>query len=141
MSTRREADTGPCAVLVDAEGSIVLEAENTVVTEGHCLGHDETNLIRAASARFDAEFLSGCTLYASTEPCAMCACAIYWSNIRRVVFALSEAELREIVGGSESPALALPCREIFARGEHEVVVSGPQLDVQASAVHVGYWGG
>jgi tRNA(Arg) A34 adenosine deaminase TadA len=55
------------ALLVDADGDVVLEAENTVVTGPDCTGHAETNLMRMASGRFSPEFLHGCTLYTSTE--------------------------------------------------------------------------
>jgi len=58
----------------------------------------------------------------------MCAGAIFWGNVRRVVFALSEEDLRGIV--SDKPAiatLAIPCREIFGRGDHTVEVCGPHL--------------
>jgi tRNA(Arg) A34 adenosine deaminase TadA len=128
------------ALLVDAAGNVVVESENTVVTGRDCTGHAETNAIRAASERFDAEFLQGCTLYTSTEPCAMCAGAIFWSNVRRVVFALSENELRRIAGQNpQNATLAIPCREIFARGDHEVEVSGPHLQEQAQTVHEGFW--
>ena len=91
------------ALLVDPTGNLVLEAENTVVTGPDCTGHAETNLMRMASWRFSPEFLHGCTLYTSTEPCAMCAGAIYWGNVQRVVFALSEEELRDIVGRNPEP--------------------------------------
>ena len=128
------------ALLVDAGGNVVVESENTVVTERDCTGHAETNVMRLASGRFSEEFLRGCTLYTSTEPCVMCAGAIYWGNVRQVVFALSEDELRDIVGPDpDIPTLALPCREVFARGEHEVEVSGPHHQEQARAVHEGFW--
>lgn len=64
------------------------EAENTVVTEHDVTGHAELNLVRRASMRFEVETLEGVTLYTSTEPCAMCSSAIYWSGIGRVVYAL-----------------------------------------------------
>jgi tRNA(Arg) A34 adenosine deaminase TadA len=128
------------ALLVDAAGKVVVESENTVVTGRDCTGHAETNVVRVASERFDPEFLQGCTLYTSTEPCAMCAGAIFWANVRRVVFALSEQDLRGIAGGNpENMTLAIPCREIFARGDHKVEVSGPHLRKQARAVHKGFW--
>src|SRR5262245_43929825 len=128
------------ALLVDGDGNTVLEAENTVVTGSDHTGHAETNLMRKASERFDADFLRRCTLYTSTEPCAMCAAAIYFGDVRRVVFALSGAELDEITAGNpEKMRLALACREVFARGEHEVEVSGPHLAKQAREVHAGFW--
>jgi tRNA(Arg) A34 adenosine deaminase TadA len=128
------------ALLVDAAGNIVVESENTVVSGRDCTAHAETNVMRVASERFGPEFLQGCTLYTSTEPCAMCAGAIYWGNVRRVVFALSEEDLRSIAGHNPANAtLAISCRDIFARGEHEVEVSGPRLREQARAVHEGFW--
>ena len=128
------------AVLVDENGDVLLQAENTVTTERDCTGHAETNLVRLASQRYAAEQLARCTLYSSTEPCAMCAGAIHWSGIRRVVFALSEVGLYEIVGPSPEH-LVLACREVFARTQRTVEVSGPsaELDEEARAVHAGFW--
>jgi tRNA(Arg) A34 adenosine deaminase TadA len=128
------------ALLVDEDGNVVLEAENTVLTERDVTGHAETNLMRLASSRFDADFLGTCTLYTSTEPCPMCAGAIYWGNVRRVVFALSQQEMRRISGGDpENFQLELTSREVFARGDHDVEVIGPDLLEQARAVHDGFW--
>jgi tRNA(Arg) A34 adenosine deaminase TadA len=63
-----------------------------------------------------------------------------WGNVRRVVFALSEEDLRGIVGDNpENALLAIPCREVFARGDHTVEVSGPHLQEQARRVHEGFW--
>jgi len=73
------------AVLVDEQGHILMEAENTVGTEKDCTGHAETNLMRQASRKYDSDFLAKCTIYTSTEPCPMCAGAIFWGNVRRVV--------------------------------------------------------
>jgi tRNA(Arg) A34 adenosine deaminase TadA len=127
------------ALLTDAEGADVLEAENTVVTDQDCTAHAETNLVRRASSRYDSEFLQRCTLYTSTEPCAMCAGAIYWSGVRHVVFALSQDELYRITGDPAGAALALSCRDVFARARDAVLVSGPHLEFEARAVHEGFW--
>jgi tRNA(Arg) A34 adenosine deaminase TadA len=70
----------------------------------------------------------------------MCAGAIYWSGISRVVYALGGDELNEIVADIPGiPTLALSCREVFARGEREVEVSGPHLFDEATAAHEGFW--
>ena len=128
------------ALLVDGDGTVVLQAENTVVTRSDCTGHAETNLMRMASERFDPDFLRRCTLYTSTEPCAMCAAAIYFGDVRRVVFALSSDELDRLTGSNpEKMRLPMSCREVFARGEHQVDVSGPHLAEHAQAVHAGFW--
>jgi tRNA(Arg) A34 adenosine deaminase TadA len=128
------------ALLANEAGLVLLEAENTVVSSKDCTSHAETNLVRMASQRFSREFLSQCSLYTSTEPCAMCAGAIYWAGIGRVVYALSEAELRQMTGNDpENPTLALPCREVFARGQRQIVVEGPFEMAAAREVHQGFW--
>ncbi len=128
------------AVLVSAQGDLLLEAENTVVTERDSTGHAETNLVRMASRKFSPDFLATCTLFTSTEPCAMCSGAIYWSNIGRVVFGLSEARLSTLTGDDpENPTLHLPCREVFARGSRSIEVIGPALEEEAARVHQGFW--
>jgi len=128
------------SLLVDGDGNVVLEAENTVVTEHDCTAHAELNVVREAVASFDAEQLGAHTLYTSTEPCAMCAGAIFWSGIGRVVFALSSATLGEIV---EDPTgawtLAMSCRDVFARGGRAVAVLGPLMEEDARVVHEGFW--
>jgi tRNA(Arg) A34 adenosine deaminase TadA len=126
------------AVLVDAQNQVVLQAENTVVTERDCTGHAETNLMRQASQRFSPEQLANCTLYTSTEPCAMCAGAIHWGKVGRVVYALSEVALYTIIGASPDHLL-LPCHEVFARSQRPIDVRGPALEAEATAVHVGFW--
>ena len=128
------------ALLADRDGGVLLEAENTVVTEADCTGHAETNLVRRACRNLDREALAAATLYTSTEPCAMCAGAIYWSGISRVVFGLRESELRALIADPRNPTLALSCREVFARGQRRVDVLGPVLEDEARAVHEGFWG-
>jgi len=129
------------SLLTDGAGKILLEAENTVVTERDVTAHAELNLVRAASMELDAEVLAGATVYTSTEPCAMCSGAIYWSGIGRVVYALGADALTELVAGiSDEPTLQLPCREVLARGGRAIEVSGPHLTEPATAVHEGFWG-
>ena len=128
------------ALLVDAAGLVVAEAENTVVTGHDVTGHAETNLVRIASRRFDRDYLRSCTLYTSTEPCAMCSGAIYWSGISRVVYGLSEAGLLELTGNhQDNPTMSLPCRDVFAHGQGAVTVVGPALEDEARRVHDGFW--
>jgi tRNA(Arg) A34 adenosine deaminase TadA len=128
------------SLLVDPDGNVALEAENTVLTGRDCIGHAELNLVRAAGSRFEAASLRGYTLYTSPEPCAMCAGAIYWSGIGRVVNALSSETLQANVNDEEGDSTsALTCREVFARGGRTVEVSGPNLEGHARAAHQGFW--
>jgi tRNA(Arg) A34 adenosine deaminase TadA len=128
------------ALLVGAGGELLAEAENAVVTERDCTAHAELNLVRIVSGRYDREALAGSTLYTSTEPCAMCAGAIYWCGIGRVVYALSAERLYRLTGHEPGEApLHLPCREVFARGARAVEVAGPALEAEAEEVHRGFW--
>lgn len=128
------------AVLAEASGRILLVAENTQVTDRDCTAHAEMNLLRAASRAFDRGTLAAVTLYASCEPCPMCAGAIHWSGIGRVVYALGHQALRRRAGKAPDPDF-LACREVLARGHRGVTVIGPLLEDEAAAPHTGYWTG
>jgi tRNA(Arg) A34 adenosine deaminase TadA len=129
------------ALLTDAAGNILATAENTVLTEHDVTCHAETNLVRVASRTLTPEQLTASTLYTSTEPCAMCSGAIYWSGIRRVVYALAATQLNVIAGvDPDEPLLDLSCRQVFAAGGNVVEVSGPHLFEESAAVHTGFWG-
>jgi tRNA(Arg) A34 adenosine deaminase TadA len=69
----------------------------------------------------------------------MCAGAIFWANIRRVVYGLSEANLYTMTGKESEEVLHLPCRELFARGKKQIEVIGPLLEDEAREVHLDFW--
>jgi tRNA(Arg) A34 adenosine deaminase TadA len=129
------------ALVVAADGEVLAEAGNgSGWPDGDATAHAELSAVRSASRRFPLERLAHATLYSSAEPCAMCAGAVYWSGISRVVYALSEERLLELTGNHpENPTLALPCREVFARGQRRIEVIGPALEEEAAAAHVGFW--
>jgi len=126
------------SLLADEQSNILLRAENTVITESDCTGHAETNLMRIASKTFSSKQLASCTLYTSTEPCPMCAGAIFWGNVRRVVYALSQEGLYALAGDSPEK-LQLPCRGVFAHSGRFIEVLGPALEDEARKVHEGFW--
>jgi tRNA(Arg) A34 adenosine deaminase TadA len=128
------------AILVGPAGEILLECENGYLPDRDMTAHAERLLATQASRTHDPHFLARCTLYSSAEPCAMCAGALYWAGIGRVVYGLSERRLREITGNhAENPTLDLPCRTVFAAGQRPVDVIGPMLEDEAAAVHAGAW--
>ena len=127
------------ALLVNAQGEILLESENSVESERDCTGHAELNLMRAATNRFEGDFLATCSLYTSTEPCPMCAGAIFWGNVRRVVFGLSEAGLYGLIDENSEEIFYLPCRDVFSHGQKSIEVVGPLLEDEALKVHLGFW--
>lgn len=122
------------AVLVKG-GQVILRAENTTRTKNNITHHAETNLVQMALGEYTSEFLNDCTLYTSTEPCAMCSGTIYWSGVGRVVFACSEKGLQRYAG----IGLDVPCRMIFESGVRKVEVIGPVLEEEALQVHAEYW--
>jgi tRNA(Arg) A34 adenosine deaminase TadA len=129
------------ALIVNERGETVVEARNNAVRpKGDPTQHAEMVACSEAARLASESELSRCTLYTSTEPCAMCAGAIYWTGIGRVVFALSETGLMKYTGShEENPTLDLPCREVFARGQRKVRVEGPLLEDEAGRVHEGFW--
>jgi tRNA(Arg) A34 adenosine deaminase TadA len=131
----REKGNGPFGSLLVKDGVVLLRAENTVNTDHDVTCHAETNLVRLAGQRYDRAFLSSCTLYTSTEPCAMCAGAIFWSGIGRIVFGCSEAKLSEFNGG----ALNIPCRAVLANTSSFIEIVGPVIEDEATAPHIGFW--
>lgn len=128
------------AILVSSTGKVLLEAENTVNTSKDATGHAETNLMRLASQQFPTEILAASTMYSSCEPCVMCAGAMYWTGVGRLVYALSETKLYEMTGAnSQNPTMHLDCREVLSRGQRNIQVLGPALEIEASAVHAEFW--
>lgn len=130
-------------------GALLLAPDHeTVLAEQGNLGtvnHAEATLAREVAGRYGPEFLWGCTLVTTFEPCAMCAGTSYWANIGRVVYGASEEALLGLTGAhEENPTLALPCRELFARGQKPVRVFGPfddepQLHDELLAPHRRFW--
>ena len=88
----------PFGSLLVKDGDVILRAVNSVYTGHDMTNHAELNLVKLAAKHYDTAFLNHCTIYTSTEPCAMCSGAIYWSGIGRVVFACPETRLGEIAG-------------------------------------------
>src|SRR5882762_11211433 len=128
------------AVLVDQGRKVLLEAENGYMPARDGTAHAERLLATQACTSIDANILRSATLYSSAEPCAMCAGAIYWAGIGRLVYGLSEHRLRDLTGNHpENPTLDLPCREVFASGQRATEVIGPMLEEDAAAVHAGVW--
>ena len=124
------------ALLGDAGGNMRLEAENTQVSDRDCTGHAELNLMREASRRFDAKALAEYTVYASGEPCPMCAGAIYWSGVGRIVYALSVRSMAELAGEAVDE-IYLGCAEVLAHGTRAIEVAGPILEDEARRVFEG----
>lgn len=126
------------AVLIGPDGDTVLLEQGNV----DAVNHAEAVLARTAAERFDAATLWHCTLITTVEPCAMCAGTQYWAHIGGLVYGMSERALLAITGNHpENPTLDLPCREVFARGQKAIAVTGP-VDAavdEIAALHRRFW--
>ena len=128
------------AILVDAHGNVLIESENSFMPNHDGTAHAERLLATRACTTYAPEVLAGSTIYSSAEPCAMCAGAIYWAGIGRLVYGLSEERLRAITGDHpENPTLNLACRLVFESGQRQIDVVGPLLEGEAAAQHADFW--
>ena len=130
------------AILVDETGNILLESGNLEKTLGVATAHAELKLCEMASRKYDKEFLKTTTLVTTAEPCAMCSGAIYWTGIGRVVYGISEVDLKILTGEDlRNPTMSLDCRKVLSSGQHEIKVVGPIDDVKDEIIqiHKEFW--
>ncbi|MGO7793209.1 nucleoside deaminase, partial [Rhizobium ruizarguesonis] len=73
----------PFGSLLVKDGEVILRAENIVFSGHDMTNHAEMNLVKLAAQHYDTAFLAYCTLYTSTEPCAMCSGAIEGEDVGR----------------------------------------------------------
>lgn len=122
------------AMVVAGDGRILAEAFSNSRETGDCTGHAEMNAIRQlGNPHIPPEVRASATLYASAQPCAMCACAICHAGIGRVVYGLDDARLLQIrpdLRGSR-----LDCHAVFASATYAVTCLGPALVDEALAVY------
>ena len=136
----RDAGRHPFGSLIVLDGEVIAEAHSLKSRDADATGHSEMRVLREVSAKHAPPVLARATLYASTEPCAMCAGGAYWAGIGRVVYGFSEAALLDLTRDHPwNPTLALPCREVFARGQRRIEVIGPLLEDEAGKPHEGFW--
>ena len=128
------------AVVVGAGGELLAEAYCNTTETGDCTGHAETNAVRQLSPRVGRDALAKATLYSSAEPCVMCAGAIYWANIGRVVYGIDAVRLRVFRGERlDQRDAELFCRDVFNSSPHPIDCVGPALIEESSTSHQGAW--
>jgi tRNA(Arg) A34 adenosine deaminase TadA len=91
------------SLLVGADGAVLAEEQNTVLTDNDITAHPELKLARWAAQELDADTAAGTTLYTSCQPCPMCTGAIERSGLGRVVFALSNDQLADLKPPAKPP--------------------------------------
>ena len=85
-------DEVPIGAVIIADGRIVGRGHNLVETLTDVTAHAEIQAITAASSTIGGKYLNDCTLYVTVEPCPMCAGALAWSQIGRIVYGAPDAK-------------------------------------------------
>ena len=80
----------PIGAVVVCNQQIIARAHNFTETLHDVTAHAEMQAITAAASYLGAKYLNDCILYVTVEPCVMCACALYWSKVAKVVYGASE---------------------------------------------------
>ena len=80
----------PVGAVITCNGQIISKAHNQTIRLNDPTAHAEIIAITSACNYLGTRYLKGCTIYITLEPCAMCAGAIFWSQIDRVVFAATD---------------------------------------------------
>lgn len=83
-------DEVPIGAIVVANGQIIARAHNLTETLTDVTAHAEMQAITSAAAYLGGKYLTQCTLYVTVEPCLMCAGALAWSQIARVVYGATD---------------------------------------------------
>jgi len=118
------------ALVVNENDEIIARAGNTTNSDNSVTYHAEINAIQQAEYNRGKGKLKGCTLVSSAEPCPMCASAIVWSGISKVVYGLSITSLKS--KGIEQIDIA--CRNILQQSNREIETIGPLLEKEGLEV-------
>ena len=80
----------PVGCIIVSEGQVVGRGHNLTETLRDVTAHAEIQAITAASQTLGGKYLTDCTLYVTVEPCVMCAGAIGWAQVKRVVYGCND---------------------------------------------------
>lgn len=87
-----EKDEVPIGAVIVIDNRIIARAHNLTETLNDVTAHAEMQAITAAANFIGGKYLKNCTLYVTIEPCQMCAGALYWSQISKIVFGARDEE-------------------------------------------------
>ncbi len=115
---------------------MILEAENSVTSDGDATRHAEMVLISRAWQLLDQATRATCTLYASTEPCLMCSGAILWAGLRKVVFGVGARRMSDAI---KQRYEGIPLTELAQLAGWEMQVVGPVMQDDGLQIHTAFW--
>ena len=111
-------DEIPVGAVIVADGHIIGRGHNLTETLNDVTAHAEMQAITAASEYLGAKYLPQCTLYVTVEPCVMCAGAIGWSQLGRLVYGAEDekrgfSRLAPKVLHPKTKVLGMPLKELY----------------------------
>jgi len=109
-----EKDEVPVGAVVVIQQKIIARAHNLTEQLHDVTAHAEMQAITSAANYLNGKYLKGCTLYVTLEPCVMCAGALYWSQLERVVFAAADPKR-----GFVSAGIGLHPKTLYSQGVME----------------------
>ena len=135
---REAVDDGntPFGSLLVVDGEVVRESRNTTRSDADVTAHPELKLARWAARELNEAELAACTMYTSTEPCPMCASAIVYAGLDRVVFSVRGRTLATLSDG----VIDIPCEEVVRRADGDTAVEGPVNEAAGLRVHETFFG-
>ena len=101
----------PVGAIVVIDNKVIARSHNLTELLNDVTAHAEMQAITAAANFLGGKYLTGCTLYVTLEPCQMCAGALYWSQISKIVFGASDEHR-----GFEKMGTQLHPKTIVVRG-------------------------
>ncbi len=120
----------PYGAIIVKDNEVVAKAYNTVFRDNDPSAHAEMNAIRTLAAKNNSPSLAGYIMYASGEPCAMCAAACVWAGIQEIIFGASVEDLINI----NQSQIHLSCEEIIAKSSKKIKVTKGILQEESLAL-------
>jgi tRNA(Arg) A34 adenosine deaminase TadA len=125
----------PFAAIAVSEGEVVASALNQVVLQNDSTKHAELNLASHLSQNFTRQEIARMIVYSSTEPCPMCASALFWMGCRNIVYGCST----EALGRHTTKSLSVSIRQSLASVSQVMNIEGPILEDEGEVLHRNFW--
>lgn len=116
-----EKDEIPVGALIVIDNKIIARGHNLTEMLVDVTAHAEMQAITAAANFLGGKYLVGCTLYVTLEPCQMCAGALYWSQISKIVFGASDENRGFITMGTQLHPKTTVVRGVLANEASELM--------------------
>ena len=96
-----EKDEIPVGAIIVIDNKVIARTHNLTELLNDVTAHAEMQAITSAANFLGGKYLKGCTLYVTVEPCQMCAGALYWSQITKIVFGATDEKRGYMAMGTQ----------------------------------------